>query len=72
MSSDPQSVDSRRRSTVHPDFDGHLEKPLSAMTTEERLAWAWQGALLLHLGRTLRQESQEDGSTDSPLPPAQD
>ena len=33
---------------VHPDFDGHLEKPLREMTVEERLEWIWQGMLLLH------------------------
>ena len=68
MSSDSQSADNRQHAAVHPDFDGHLEKPLSAMTTEERLAWAWQGALLLHLGRTLREQIQKDTGTDSPRP----
>ena len=33
---------------VHPDFDGHLEKPLVEMTVEERLEWIRQGMLLLH------------------------
>jgi hypothetical protein len=33
---------------VHPDFDGHLEKPLLEMTVEERLEWIRQGMLLLH------------------------
>lgn len=42
----------------HPDFDGHLERPLSSMTPEERLAWAWEGALLLDLAR----KSQEEAS----------
>jgi hypothetical protein len=37
---------------VHRDFDGHLEKPLEAMSMEERLAWAWQGMQLLHWART--------------------
>ncbi|MCI0473225.1 MAG: hypothetical protein L0Y76_06560 [Ignavibacteria bacterium] len=26
---------------IHPDFDGHLEKPLSKMTPKEKLDYLW-------------------------------
>jgi len=26
---------------VHPDFDGHIEKPISKMTLEEKLDYLW-------------------------------
>ena len=26
---------------VHPDFDGHLEKPIMKMTVEEKLDYLW-------------------------------
>lgn len=32
---------------VHPDFDGHLAKPLERMTVDERLAWIEEGMRLL-------------------------
>ncbi|MCX6157233.1 MAG: hypothetical protein NTY74_04545 [Ignavibacteriae bacterium] len=27
--------------TIHPDFDGHLEKPVSKMTVDEKLDYLW-------------------------------
>jgi len=31
---------------MDPAFDGHLEKPVTAMSPSERLDWAWQMFLL--------------------------
>jgi hypothetical protein len=45
----------------HPDFDGHLERPLESMTPEDRLAWAWEGALLLDLARRSRVQASQLG-----------
>ncbi len=47
-----------RRDEVDPLFDGHLEKPLSAMTAEEKIAWIWEGMQLLHAGRVARGEDR--------------
>jgi hypothetical protein len=33
--SDPDPI----RQSVHPDFDGHLERPLEDLSPEERLNW---------------------------------
>ena len=42
---------------IHPDFDGHLAKPLAAMTPEEKPDFIWQGMCLL---RASRQAPQRD------------
>jgi hypothetical protein len=34
---------------VDPLFDGHLERPLSDLSPEERLDWLWQVMELVHL-----------------------
>jgi hypothetical protein len=47
---------------VHPDFDGHLEKPLLKMTVEERLEWLRQGMLLLHWRDTQVRKTPRDDS----------
>lgn len=39
------------RGTVDPLFDGHLERPLLALSAEERLDWIWEMMELLRLAR---------------------
>jgi hypothetical protein len=39
---------------VHPDFDGHLERPLAKMTYAERLDLAWEHRLLEIWLRSIR------------------
>jgi hypothetical protein len=50
-----------RRDEVDPQFDGHLEKPLAAMTPEEKIAWIWEAMQLLHAGRVARGRSAGTG-----------
>lgn len=45
-------------SNVHPDFDGHLEKPLEKMTTTEKLEWLWEMMQFQHWAKT--QVKRED------------
>ena len=39
------------RGTVDPLFDGHLERPLLALSAEERLDWIWETMELVRLAR---------------------
>lgn len=39
------------RGTVDPLFDGHLERPLLALSAEERLDWIWEMMELVRLAR---------------------
>lgn len=39
------------RGTVDPQFDGHLERPLLALSAEERLDWLWEMMELVRLAR---------------------
>jgi hypothetical protein len=41
------------RGTVDPLFDGHLERPLLALSPEERLDWSWE---MMELARLARRE----------------
>jgi hypothetical protein len=43
------------RGTVDQAFDGHLERPLLALSVSERLDWIWTGMRLLALGRAHRE-----------------
>lgn len=45
-----------RREEVHPDFDGHLDRPFEELTPEERLDWIWECMQLLHAGALARGE----------------
>lgn len=69
------------RSEVDPMFDGHLERPLLALTVSERLDWIWEAMQLLWLGRLSRARNLTmDGrndeapeavpSVEAPSPPA--
>lgn len=51
------------RSTVAPEFDGHLERPLLELTVAERLDWIWEGMQLLWLGRRARQGPGEEAQS---------
>jgi hypothetical protein len=46
-----------RRDEVDPMFDGHLEKPLSEMTVDEKLDWIWEGMQLLWAGKQAREKA---------------
>ena len=50
------------RSTVHPDFDGHLERRFVDFSPEEKLAWLWETQQLLEAGRAARRASAAGGS----------
>jgi hypothetical protein len=50
---------------VHPDFDGHLETPIEKMTMQERLAWAWEGMVLLHWARQARRKDDCSGRDEA-------
>ncbi len=39
------------RASVDPLFDGHLERPLLALSAEERLDWIWETMELVRLAR---------------------
>lgn len=39
------------RGAVDPLFDGHLERPLLALSAEERLDWIWETMELVRLAR---------------------
>lgn len=54
-----------RRDEVHPDFDGHLERPFESLTPEERLEWVWECMQLLHTGARARGELAD--ATSAPL-----
>lgn len=51
MTQDQPNRDHSSWPGAHPDFDGHLEKPVHEMTDAERLRWIWEGTLLLHWAR---------------------
>lgn len=51
-------------SNVHPDFDGHLEKPLAEMTTTEKLEWLWEMMQFQHWVKT--QVRREEAGRNSP------
>jgi hypothetical protein len=52
------------RDHVHPDFDGHHERPFSELTPEERLDWVWECMVLLHAGREHRARRRAAPRTD--------
>ena len=39
------------RGEVDPLFDGHLERPLLALSADERLDWIWQAMELVRLAK---------------------
>jgi len=43
-----------RRDQVDPAFDGHLERPVSDLTVDEKLDWIWQCMQLLRAGQRAR------------------
>ena len=47
------------RDQVDPMFDGHLERPLTDFTFEERLDWIWEAMQLLWLGERTREAERE-------------
>ncbi len=51
---------------VHPDFDGHAERPFEEMTMLERLDWAWDRAVDLHWARLLRERRDESPAAVAP------
>ncbi len=54
------------RSEVDPLFDGHLERPLLAMTVRERLDWIWEAMQLLHLGEEARRKARLEAVEEDP------
>lgn len=50
------------RGTVDPLFDGHLERPLLALSPEERLDWIWE---MMELVRLARPEGGREGDERS-------
>lgn len=52
------------RDHVHPDFDGHHERPFSELTPEERLDWVWECMVLLHAGQEHRARRRATPRTD--------
>ncbi len=44
---------------IHPDFDGHLERPLQDFTPEEKIAWIWATMQLVRASRRERELDQE-------------
>ncbi len=51
------------RSTVHPDFDGHLERRFVDLSPEEKLAWLWETQQLLEAGQAARRARARDQTT---------
>lgn len=49
------------RGTVDPLFDGHLERPLLALSAEERLDWLWEMMELVRLARPAGAGTDADG-----------
>lgn len=49
------------RGTVDPLFDGHLERPLLALSAEERLDWIWEMMELVRLARPAGARMDADG-----------
>jgi hypothetical protein len=43
-----QEEKNKKAPKPHPDFDGHLEKPLSKMTPKEKLHYIWLQILFKH------------------------
>ena len=60
----PERTPMPPRDEVHPDFDGHLQRPFSELSTEERLDWIWETMQLLRLGRIARGEDPDRNGGD--------
>ena len=54
------------RSTVDPLFDGHLERPLLALTVSERLDWIWEAMQRLRLGEATRERNKQAEDSSPP------
>jgi hypothetical protein len=52
------------RDRVHPDFDGHHERPFSEFTPEKRLDGVWECMVLLPAGRERRATRRAAPRTD--------
>ena len=50
-------------SEVHPDFDGHAERPWASLTPDEKLDWLWEMMALLRAGRE-RADAAEGSAGD--------
>ncbi len=44
-----------------PDFDGHLEKPLTEMTPSEKLDWLWEMLCLQRMAQQAVKKPREGG-----------
>lgn len=45
---------------VHPDFDGHPDRPFHTWTADEKLDWIWEMMQLLADGARARGDDQVD------------
>lgn len=52
-------------SSAHPDFDGHIEKPLLEMSVDERLHWLWQMMKFQHWAQTRLRRLDSEHEQDS-------
>jgi hypothetical protein len=55
---------------VHPDFDGHLERPLSSMSDEEKLDWLWSMMLFMAAAKPIIAPETREITGAAPPPPA--
>lgn len=47
---------------IHPDFDGHLERPLPSLSARDKLLYLSQQIEFRHLARRARRAPADDGA----------
>ena len=60
-----KKVNSENIKSIHPDFDGHLEKPLSKMTPKEKLDYLWLQMEFKYKIKNVRKISKEKDTVES-------